>query len=388
MKIAFVVHDYRRREGHSRYVVELATRFAKNHEVHVFANEIEPEGSEHIQFHHVPAFRKTALASILSFLAMATFRVRGEWDIIHNQGLCGWRGNVYTAHICNRAWHRALRSTLGRLTVREWVSGITLSNLEHAFYRWAKKCHVIAVSHRIEDDIRRCYHSRLPISVIPHGVDLKAFHPAAESDERHQVRAATGIEEGDFAFLFVGDMRKGGRQCIQALVKVPAAKLIFVSRSAPGPYRLLAAERGVEERVRFLDANPHIEKYYAAADALLLPTHYDSFGMVVTEAMASGLPVIVSREAGASELIDPGRNGLLLEDFKDVEELSGKMRLLSEDRNLVRQLGAAARRTTEAYSWDEIAKRTMQVYEQVLSQCLRANMGARPVRSTSIDVGS
>lgn len=381
MKIAFVVHDYRRREGHSRYVVELATRFAKNHEVHVFANEIEPEGSEHIQFHHVPAFRQTALTSILSFAAMATFRVRGQWDIIHNQGLCGWRGNVHTAHICNRAWHRALRSTLGRLTLREWVSGVTLSNLEHAFYRWAKRRHVIAVSHRIEDDIRRCYHSRLPISVIPHGVDLTAFHPATENEGRQRVRAGLGIEERDFVFLFVGDMRKGGRQSIQALAKTPAAKLVFVSRSPAEPYRLLASEQGVEERVRFQGAGPHIEKYYAAADALLLPTHYDSFGMVVTEAMASGLAVIVSREAGASELLDPGRNGLLLQDFEDVEELSGKMRLLSEDRDFARKLGAAARRTTEAYSWDEIAKRTMQVYQRVLSQCLRADLGTHPVRS-------
>jgi len=381
VKIAFVVHDYRRREGHSRYVVELATRFAKNHEVHVFANEIDPEGSENIQFHHVPAFRKSALTSILSFAVMATFRVQGEWDIIHNQGLCGWRGNVYTAHICNRAWHRALRSTLGRLTVREWVSGVTLSNLEHGFYRFAKRRHVIAVSQRIADDLRRCYHSRLPISVIHHGVDLTAFHPAVGNDARGRVRAELGIEERDFVFLFVGDMRKGGRQSIQALAKTPAAKLVFISRSAAEPYRLLASEQGVEERVRFLGAGPNIEKYYASADALLLPTHYDSFGMVVTEAMASGLAVIVSREAGASELIDPGRNGLLHQDFKDVEELSGKMRLLSEDRDLARKLGAAARRTTEAYGWDEIAKRTMQVYEQVLSQCLRADLGAHPVRS-------
>ena len=86
MKIAFVVHDYRRREGHSRYVVELATRFAREHEVHVFANEIESGSDSRIHFHHVRAWRRSALTSILTFAVDATLKVRGKFDIIHNQG--------------------------------------------------------------------------------------------------------------------------------------------------------------------------------------------------------------------------------------------------------------------------------------------------------------
>ena len=131
MKIAFAVHDYRRREGHSRYVVELATRFAKSHEVHVFANEIESEAASGIHFHHVPAWRPNALTSILSFALMGTLHVRGKFDIIHNQGLCGLRGNVFTAHICNRAWQRALLDTVGTLSFREWLSGHNIKCHRH-----------------------------------------------------------------------------------------------------------------------------------------------------------------------------------------------------------------------------------------------------------------
>src|SRR5579864_7657498 len=142
MKIAFVVHDYRRLEGHSRYVVELATRFARDHEVHIFANKIEAGEPSTIHFHQVPAWRPSALPGVLTFAVQATLRVRGKFDIIHNQGLCGLRGNVFTAHICNRAWHRALRHSSGGLTFREWISRTTFSALEHLFYRNARNCHI------------------------------------------------------------------------------------------------------------------------------------------------------------------------------------------------------------------------------------------------------
>ncbi|HYL36151.1 MAG TPA: glycosyltransferase family 4 protein [Bryobacteraceae bacterium] len=366
MKIAFVVHDYRRREGHSRYVVELATRFAREHEVHVFATEIEPDGNTKIHFHHVPAWRPNTLTGILTFVLMATLRVRGEFDIIHNQGLCGVRGNVFTGHICNRAWHRALRAASGRLKFHEWVSGTTLSALEHLFYRTARRCKVIAVSRRLAGDLQRLYHCAAPISTIYHGVDLAAFSPAAGSPIRAQVRRECELNPQEMAFLFVGDMRKGGRQSIRALSKLRTGTLLFVSRSPVGAYRGLAAELGVEARVRFLGMTTQVEKYYAAADALLLPTHYDSFALVVTEAMASGLPVIVSREAGAAELIHSGVDGLVLDDFNDWVELGDKMRLLSEDRMLAQRMGTAARATVERYSWDETAAQTMRVYEELV----------------------
>jgi UDP-glucose:(heptosyl)LPS alpha-1,3-glucosyltransferase len=378
MKIAFVVHDYRRREGHSRYVVELATRYAECHEVHVFANHIEAEPDSKIHFHRVPAWRRSALISILSFAVQATFYVRGKFDVIHNQGLCGWRGNVYTAHICNRAWHRALRGVAGRLTLKEWISGTTLGALEHLFYRWARKCQVIAVSGRIAEDLRSCYHAQAPISVVYHGVDAASFRPARENPLRGEVRAAYGWKEDDVVFLFVGDLRKGARQCLEALAKLPAGKLLFVSRSDAGQFRQLAAELGLGERAVFGGATGQVERYYAASDAFVLPSHYDSFALVVTEAMASELPVIVSSEAGASELIRDGVNGLLLEDFEDSAELAAKMRVLIEDRALAARLAAEGRRTAEQRSWDVTAGETMKVYERQL----REENGARLVEKS------
>src|SRR5688572_27716753 len=121
MKIAYLVHDYHRVGGQSRYVVELATRFAKCHEVHVFANRIERDGTAGIYFHTVPACRSNALSTVLSFALSATFQPGRGFDIIHSQGFCGFRGNVFTGHICNRAWHLALKKLERRVTFREYV---------------------------------------------------------------------------------------------------------------------------------------------------------------------------------------------------------------------------------------------------------------------------
>jgi UDP-glucose:(heptosyl)LPS alpha-1,3-glucosyltransferase len=89
--------------------------------------------------------------------------------------------------------------------------------------------------------------------------------------------------------------------------------------------------------------------------------------MATMEAMASGLPVIVSNEAGISELLTDGRDALILEDPSDREGLRETIARLMTSESLRRDLGAAARRTAEQYSWDQIVDRTLDVYQTVLA---------------------
>ena len=99
LRIAYVVHDYNRSFGHSRYVAELATRFKRDHEVHVFANTVHEPDPKGLTFHHVPASRLNVMTTLLSFVLPATWMTTGQYDIIHAQGVCGLRQNVVTAHI-------------------------------------------------------------------------------------------------------------------------------------------------------------------------------------------------------------------------------------------------------------------------------------------------
>jgi UDP-glucose:(heptosyl)LPS alpha-1,3-glucosyltransferase len=368
MKIAFVVHDYHRSGGHSRYVAELAARYSREHEVHVFANRVVDDGIPGIHFHHVPAWRANAFTTVLSFALPVTLQVRGDFDIVHCQGFCGFLGNVFTAHMCNTAWNVALRKFGGGATAREAVFNTIAGALEHSMYRRARNSEVIAVSQRVARDLVEYYQCPAPIHVIYHGTDVELFSPETRARLRSQAKAKYGVPGGEFVFLYVGNLRKGARQCMQALARLDHGVLLCVSPTEPEPYRRFAKECGVADRVIFAGHTKHVEEAYAAGDALLLPSPYDPFALVVSEAMGCGLPVIVSREAGVSELIQPGVNGLLLDDMSSDAEWAKHMRSLSNDRPWAEALGRAARKTIEELTWDRVAAETLDVYYALVDQ--------------------
>lgn len=368
MKIAFVVHDYHLAGGHSRYVVELARRFREEHEVHVFADSFAPEAEPGIAFHRVPAWRASALTTVLTFLPAAGRRVPPGFDVVHAQGLAAWRCQVVTAHICNEAWYRALAGTRGG-RLRRRLFRVVVSPLERRLFRSPRVRRVIAISDRIRRDLARHYGRSEGVRVIHHGVDAGEFQPGGPADERGQaLRRRLGLATGEVVFLFVGDLRKGAAVALEALGEMPGGRLVCVSHTPPSGYRRLAERLGVGERAVFAPATQDIAAYFTAADAFLFPTPYDAFGMVILEAMAAGLPVVATREAGAAELIEHRREGLLLEDPRDVETVARYGRELLADGTLRRRLGEAARRRAEAQSWDRVAAQTLAVYREAAEE--------------------
>lgn len=367
MKIAFIVHDYHQSGGHSRYVTELARRFSSEHEVHVFANGIHANGATKIKFHHVPAWRLSALTTIFTFLLPATEQVNGSFDIVHAQGLCSLRSDVVTAHICNRAWFESRQKNDGAVPLKEHLFDRLVSPLEKRLYRDAKNNLVIAISEKTSRELARYYGRATQTTVIHHGVDINQFNPANRGLHREEVLSRLGLSDDEFVFLFVGDLRKGARAAINAIRKLEGAKLVLVSRTQPSKYERCAEELGVGDRVIFCPPTDSIERYYAAADAFVFPTPYDAFGMVISEAMAAGLPVITSREAGAAELITDRQNGLLLDSPTDSEEIAECMKRLIADPELCKTLGRAARDKMLSCTWDKVAEQTMEVYRQVVA---------------------
>ena len=366
MRIAFLVHDYHRWGGHSRYVAELATRFSREHEVHVYANRIEKRDEANVIFHSVPAVRTNVMTTLFSFAVTSALQLPRDFDIIHSQGFCGPRGNVITTHICNAAWSQSLARFTGGLTVKERIFNFCASGLEKWLYGGARDAHVIAISERVAGDVVKYYGCSAPLHLIYHGVDLETFSPSAKC-HRARHRRELSIPESEVVFLYVGDLRKGARQCIRALARLDRGHLLLVSRSAPEPYAALAKDLGVSGRVHLLPPSSRIQEFYGASDALLLPTPYDAFALVVTEAMACSLPVVVSREAGASELIVHGENGLILDHASDETGLAAHMAALLNDPIWAAGLGQAGRRTAERFSWDAIADQTMRVYREIAS---------------------
>lgn len=170
--------------------------------------------------------------------------------------------------------------------------------------------------------------------------------------------------------LFVGEYRrKGLATVIRAIGKLPDAPvhLLAVGKGDLEQYQSLAAQAGITNRVTFAPPARDIEQVFGAADLFVFPTYYEPFGMVITEAMASGLPVITSRNAGAAEMITEGVSGLLLDKPGDADELSQKITMLLSDEALRRDMGMCARPAAAAYGWSHVAADTLRLYHRSLA---------------------
>ena len=159
--------------------------------------------------------------------------------------------------------------------------------------------------------------------MIPNGVDMDEFYPATETVDRRSL----GLPADVPIALFVGDLRtnrKGIRQTLEAMTHIHNAHLAVVGRSNRSPFVAFADKLGIASRVHFLNFRSDIPQIMRACDLFVFPTSYDPFGLVVLEAMASGLPVVTAVNAGASEIMD-ARGGTILQDAGEVPAITRAM---------------------------------------------------------------
>lgn len=350
MKIALVVHDLHERGGHSRYTRTLADTLSLAHQVKVFANRCERPREARWQFKAVSASRLSALTLVKTFPWGLRVRRRelADFEIRHAQGYCGGDPNVVTAHICVAAY----LDSLSDASMRDRVSLGLMAESERRFYRNYRGV-VIAISRMVARDLIERYGVGAPIRIIPHGVDRTRFHPSNRETHRLATRAELGINEEQLLAMYAGDLTKAHAHLKQLSAAEPSLQLIILTGSER--YRWSAPN------VRFLPTTACIEKYYAAADLFVFPTTYDAFGMVALEAMAAGLPVFCSDRAGASELIEDGVNGrvLQLSDWLD-----GTLEWLS-DRSRLNAVGMKAAQTCQRRDWPSVVAAVEQVYEEL-----------------------
>lgn len=365
--------------GIAACVGSLASQLAAEHEVHVFASRYGRDPSDRLVFHHVPTLSGSWSVRRLSFFlasAVAVRRYRPALDVVHLHARSLARFPVVTCHGFPRAARDVVpRPGGGSVSARpgHFRRHRVLRPLLEYNYRPGRHRALIAVSRRLGDDlIRLCHSAPSTMHVIPNGVDTRRFHPGGRQIHREQLRRSLGVTERDFLCLFASFSfwLKGLHYLLEAAAHLPLARVLVVGedRAYGERFQQLAVDLGLAERVRFVGAVPDLLPYYAAADALVLPTQYDSFGLVITEAMASGLPVVCTRAAGASELITDGIDGLLIDQASDVSAISERIRLLHEDGRFRTAMSGHARATAELYCWENIAQRTLEVYQEVTRQ--------------------
>jgi glycosyltransferase involved in cell wall biosynthesis len=214
-----------------------------------------------------------------------------------------------------------------------------------------------------EIEMIRSVDSSVKVSFIPNGVDLSRFQPGPripDNGQLHVVCVARLIE------------RKGQHHLIEAVKRICDADVdVLLSLVGTGDskreYENLACSLGIQARVRFLGyiSRDEISDCYKTAHIFVLPSYNEGMSLAVLEAMAAGLPVVVTRTGGTAELVEQGVNGYIF-DWGDVDTLSGQLLNLARNRDLARRMGAASRARAVDYSWPAIAERFLHLfYNQV-----------------------
>lgn len=378
LRIAVASPFVDRRHGTERALAELLLRLADEYqcEVHLYSQSVEDlqvsraAGSKDkrggIYWHRVPSLPGPHLLLFLSWFFLN--RVCRIWDrIVHglrfdlvfSPGINCADANVILVHAvfhrlaelqCHAA-ARGLRGLHQRLYYR------FVCALERRIYT-DPRVTLAAVSRHTAEQLSR-YFGRNDAAVIPNGVDSRYFSPAELLPLREAVRQLWGFHHGDKVLLLMGNdwNTKGLPALLEAasLCSDLSLRLLIVGQESPDPFAAKAEKLGLRGRVIFVTPDPDVRRFYAAADVLVAPTLEDSFNLPALEAMSCGLPVIVSANAGISEWITNGEDGVILRNAQDGRELAEAIRALVTDPEHLRMLSENAVRAAATLSWDRHA---------------------------------
>ncbi len=315
-------------------------------------------------FTHLPEF----LANVLAFQQ----REGITYDLVHSHyWLSGWVGMALQQQW--QAPHLVMFHTLGAIKnqarIGEHESDIRIQTEQDII---SAATGIIVASTQEQELLNRWYRDGADkVDVIPCGVDLDIFHPVDQQFARKQL----GLN-GERILLFVGrpDPLKGLEILIEAAAQLedPEGVRVLVVGGHGAIDELPAAHMMQEEidpneHVTFLGSVQHelLPYYYGAADICVIPSYYESFGMVALEAMACGLPVVASRVGGLQSTVRDGETGYLIP-WHCPEPFVDKLELLLDNEALRQNLGDAARVAAEAYPWSSIAESLISIYEEVL----------------------
>jgi UDP-glucose:(heptosyl)LPS alpha-1,3-glucosyltransferase len=372
------------RGGCETYIVSLARRLAADgHELHLYACEWDAAAlPRNIHYHLLPWPRgprflrpwqfgrsvAQALRDSRHDASIGFDKLRGP-DILYPQGGL----HAASAHHNVRKYRHPAVCFLAGVGKFFDLAHWSFSLLERRAYGGRDRPLIIAISAMVARHFQQ-YHGidAAGLRVIPCAIDAGRFDETDRPRRRMESRRQWGIGPEDTVALFIAmNYRlKGLDPLLRAVRRLPddaPFRLLVVGDPHTAAYERRARRLGIGERVRFVGPRRDIQQCYFAADFLVHPTFYDSFSLVVLEAMALGLPVITTRHSGASELLSPPRQGYVISDPHDADQLAWCMgQFLDPARRAACARGA--RQTAASWTFEDHYRKILDVFVEAAAR--------------------
>jgi UDP-glucose:(heptosyl)LPS alpha-1,3-glucosyltransferase len=370
-KIAVIIPKYGLVGGAEQHAAELTDRLVcqTGYDFHVYATRWQKSAAP-ITFHQIPIISFPKFLTTLSFAYFVKRQIKcNNFSLVHSHERI-FAADIFTLHgIPHRYWvHNIRRKQMSLYDLATaWVEKKLVYNGN------CKK--FIAVSSLTKDIFLQEYKINPDkVAVINPGVDLNDYAKQDKDFVRNSIRRELGINIAEPVILFVSMNFeiKGLDNIIQSLAKLKADgksfKLLIVGKGNVKKYTRLASQAQIANDIIFTGilSREKLIQIYLSSDIYIMLSKFDTFGMVILEAMAAGLPVIISSNVGAKDLVQEDKNGFIIGNTSDYGYIASKLKILF-DENIRRKMSAAAYQTATENTWDMVATKYQDIYTDILA---------------------
>ncbi|HJP40809.1 MAG TPA: glycosyltransferase [Dehalococcoidia bacterium] len=296
------------------------------------------------------------------------------YDLVHSHYWQGGRAGTLISRMLGMP-HVTMFHTLGEVKNRARISEREPTfRIRHERLVARRADAIVTTSHHERGVLSRYYGAdEANMFTIPCGIDIELFYPRGKDASRK----ALGLDPNYPLLLWVGRIEKlkGVDMLVDAIAELDecAAKLVIVggddrTQSQRRELEVQVAEAGLTDRVTFTGAVRHdqLPLYYSAADVVVVPSYYESFGLVAVEAMACGTPVVASRVGGLVSTVIDGVTGYLIP-WRCPGPFAEKLEVLIHNPELRANFGRVARTSIERFRWARVASEIARLYEQLIA---------------------
>tara|TARA_B100000959_G_scaffold241129_1_gene262796 strand:- start:1579 stop:2763 length:1185 start_codon:yes stop_codon:yes gene_type:complete len=384
VKIAInIEHFSASKGGAEQYASELAKALAdKEHDVHILACTWYEGCEKDFHCHRLPYSWFRTFRDIQFVRATQRVLLKEKYDVCIslsrsiNCNIYQPRGGIHVAYLDRElnSIHNPILRIVKLLSQKISLRHFLIKGIEKSLFG-RRDIIVVAISEMVKRDILSFYDfPEQNIRVIFNSIDLNKFDLSNNGKFRKEIRSRYLSDDKDcLVFLFTANnfRLKGLRNLIYAAALMKkktkpgtSFRILVIGKGKKTTYERLAERLGCKNEFIFVGKTCYTEKFYAAADVLAQPTFYDPCSRSTLEAMAAGLPVVTSCNNGASELIENGEHGFVLDDPRDYSLLSEKLMLFT-DKNLKEEMGKNARKKIEKYSLQQNNQKMIDLCEEM-----------------------